>query len=238
MDKLKIIFLVFTALCFINIAVAEDSSRPILKVIPAPKNLKEENICDYLLVVDNFPKGELFVITCNKFLYRDLGCFVQEIHPSGRTFPQDNEKSVTLFFAISIQHYLPGDSISFRCVDISKNSGTNVYFTPNPIGNEDLSRYEALIESNPLVIERYYEELKKGRIYTLADMEERFIEVPDEKVLLDGNSEQEIEPPAIEKNKDSFISDMTESLKVADAHIKKILDEMKKEYKFDSPFKK
>ncbi|NNM43191.1 MAG: hypothetical protein HKM07_02485 [Chlamydiae bacterium] len=199
MDKLKTIFLVFTFLCFVNIAAAEDSSRPILKIIPAPKNLKDENVCDYLLVVENFSKGELFLITSEKFFFRDFGQFTQG------TLLEDPP----LFFAIRAEDYPQSDRILLRCVDISKNSGTLIYFTPNP-SVEDFSDNDdddTKIESNLKTIENYLIQLGNKKIYTLVDLTE--FQKERNEVILSDNSPSKINPlPILPKHSFPSISNI------------------------------
>lgn len=172
---MKKLFFIALALCFINIAVAQVVKNPIVRVIPASAALKDKKICDYILVVENFPKGELFVVS-DKLFHRDFGKFGNEVYL----------KNSSLFFVIKAQDYPVGESVSLHCLDIMNQSGTEIYFTPNPIDSEEFFPYEIQVERTPEIIEGDYIRLESEKLYTLADLEE--VNVDDVVLSLDSDS--------------------------------------------------
>ena len=155
MNTVKSLFFFFLAFfCFsIKEVKAEEFFMPTLKVIPTQKNQEH----DYCIIIDNVQKKERFSCFFQKMHYRDVGKL--EIDESSKFTPLNSTENLgTIFIHIKSENFLPGEGVICGCVHFEKGLAKKIFFIPKPTLEEEA--FTVKTESNPIVLESYYEKLK------------------------------------------------------------------------------
>lgn len=169
-------FLLFASIILNCIFAAHIHSKEEVRIIKSPPEVLEHGGDEYMMVFDDFPKNQEFIISYSRVIQKDFGKYkpLDKIKIDDQGVLTVNGKKRALHYCVSYECIAPGESIKYKYTTLDGKVIAETTFIPKPIRKKSKQGTfwikAELTSFFPTIYEISYEGLELNEIIQSCDI--------------------------------------------------------------------